>query len=44
MYVCGCKVSQQAPFCDGVSCQMLVKGEAFKLEDDMLYLEEDEEI
>ena len=43
MYLCGCKVSSQAPFCDGVACQKILKGEEFVLQDDMLYLQEDEQ-
>ena len=40
MYLCGCKISSQAPFCDGIACQKLLKGEEFKIEEDMLYLDE----
>ena len=40
MYLCGCKLSSQAPFCDGVACQKLLKGEAFNIEEDALYLED----
>lgn len=41
MYVCGCKLSSQAPFCDGITCQKLLKGEEFELQEDMLYLQEE---
>jgi len=27
MYICGCKLSQQAPFCDGITCASILKGE-----------------
>ena len=42
MYVCGCKLSTEAPFCDGVTCQKILKGEKFNLKEDMLYLETEE--
>ena len=41
MFLCGCKISSQAPFCDGVACQKLLKGEEFNIEEDMLYLDEE---
>ena len=28
--LCGCKLSKQAPFCDGVCCLKLLKGEALE--------------
>ena len=43
MYLCGCKISSQAPFCDGIACQKLIKGEEFKIKEDMLYLDEEGE-
>jgi len=27
MQLCGCKLSSRAPFCDGVTCERLMKGE-----------------
>ena len=42
MYVCGCKLTSSAPFCDGVTCQKILKGEEFELKEDMLYLEEED--
>jgi CDGSH-type Zn-finger protein len=32
MFVCGCKVSSQAPFCDGVACQKILKGEELEVQ------------
>ena len=43
MFLCGCKLSTKAPFCDGVVCQQILKGEAFNAREDMLYLEEEKE-
>ena len=27
MHLCGCKLSSKAPFCDGVTCEKLMRGE-----------------
>ena len=27
MHLCGCKLSNQAPFCDGVTCSKIAEGE-----------------
>ena len=43
MFICGCKLSNDAPFCDGVTCQQILKGEVFELKEDMLYLNENED-
>ena len=43
MYLCGCKLSKNAPFCDAMTCQQILKGEEFKIEEDILYLEEEEQ-
>ena len=42
IYVCGCKLSTEAPFCDGFTCQKILKGEKFDMKQDMLYLETEE--
>ena len=41
--MCGCKMSKNAPFCDAMTCQQILKGQEFNVEEDILYLEEDEE-
>ena len=41
--MCGCKLSKLAPFCDGMTCQQILKGEEFKIEEDLLYLEDEAE-
>lgn len=28
--MCGCKLSKNAPFCDGQTCKMLAEGEKFE--------------
>ena len=41
--MCGCKMSKNAPFCDAITCQQILKGQEFKVEEDILYLEEEED-
>lgn len=43
MFICGCKLSTEAPFCDGMTCQKIIKGEKFEAKEDILYLDEDSE-
>ena len=40
MYLCGCKLSTNAPFCDAFTCQQILKGEKFEPREDTLYLQE----
>jgi CDGSH-type Zn-finger protein len=35
MYLCGCKLSKKAPFCDGETCQKLLQGQKFEIEDNL---------
>ena len=36
-------MSKLAPFCDAITCQQILKGQEFKAEEDILYLEDEEE-
>ena len=36
MHLCGCKLTQQAPFCDGVTCKALMAGETLEAVDDQV--------
>ena len=30
MHLCGCKLTKNAPFCDGKTCMMLAQGDSFE--------------
>ena len=34
-------MSTEAPFCDGMTCQQILKGDKFEPEDDILYLDDE---
>ena len=36
-------MSKNAPFCDAMTCQQILKGQEFNVEEDILYLDEDDE-
>jgi len=35
MHVCGCKLTTNAPFCDGKTCKTLLSGEKFEVEENL---------